>query len=113
MLRSLGGFLCACALVLAAAIAPAHAGMQNDLALCTAAEGRPSAAACTRVMNSGRLRDEDIHIGYYNRADSYEKAGDFDKALADLNKVVDLRPKFAHKPTPRPGTSSGRPRGDG
>ena len=82
MLRSLGGFLCACALVLAAAIAPAHAGMQNDLALCTAAEGRPSAAACTRVMNSGRLRDEDIRIGYYNRADSYEKAGDFDKATA-------------------------------
>jgi tetratricopeptide (TPR) repeat protein len=95
MLRSLGGFVCVCAVVLAAGIAPAQAGMQNDLALCTAAEGRPSAAACTRVMNSGRLRDEDVYIGYYNRADSYEKAGDFDKALADLNKVVELRPKFA------------------
>ena len=95
MQRSLGGFVCTCAVVLAAGIAPARAGMQNDLALCTAAEGRPSAAACTRVMNSGRLRDEDVYIGYYNRADAYEKAGDFDKALADLDQVIQIRPKFA------------------
>ncbi len=95
MLRSTGRFVCTCALVFAAGFAPAYAGMQNDLELCTAAQGRSSAAACTRVMNSGRLRDQDVYIGYYNRADAYEKAGDFAKALADLDKVIEIKPKFA------------------
>jgi tetratricopeptide (TPR) repeat protein len=89
LLRTLAAALCL------AAASSAHAGMERDLAMCTAAEGRPSAAACTRVMNSGRLRDEDFYIGYYNRADALERAGDFDAALADANKVVTMRPKFA------------------
>ena len=99
MLRLSGSFVFAGALVLAAGfvagITPARAGMQNDLALCTAAEGLQSAAACTRVMNSGRLRDQDTYIGYYNRADAYERAGELDKALADLNKVIEIKPTFA------------------
>lgn len=73
----------------------ASAGMSQDLKSCTAAEGRNSAAACTRVMNSGRLPREQFYIGYFNRGSGYRRAGDFDKALADFKKVVTLRPKFA------------------
>ena len=73
----------------------AQAGMQQDLNNCTAAEGRNSAAACTRVMNSGRLPRAQFYIGYFNRGSGYRRAGDFDKALADFGRVVKLKPKFA------------------
>jgi tetratricopeptide (TPR) repeat protein len=75
--------------------APASAGMTQDLASCTAAEGRSSAAACTRVMNSGRLPREQFYIGHFNRGTAYRRAGDFEKALADFEKVVALNPRFA------------------
>ncbi len=58
-------------------------------------KGADSAAACTRVMNSGRLPSEQFYIGYFNRGSGYRRAGDFDKALADFNKVVKLKPAFA------------------
>lgn len=73
----------------------AEAGMRQDLANCTAAKGRGSAAACTRVMNSGRLPRAQFYIGYFNRGSGYRRAGDFDKALADFSRVVKLRPNFA------------------
>jgi tetratricopeptide (TPR) repeat protein len=73
----------------------ASAGMSQDLASCTAAEGRSSAAACTRVMNSGRLPREQFYIGYFNRGSGLHQAGDSHRALADFNKVVKLKPRFA------------------
>jgi tetratricopeptide (TPR) repeat protein len=73
----------------------ASAGMGQDLANCTAAVGLSSAVACTRVMKSGRLRDEQYYIGYFNRGTAYRRAGDFEKARADFDRVVKLRPKFA------------------
>jgi tetratricopeptide (TPR) repeat protein len=73
----------------------AEAGMRQDLESCTAAEGLSSAAACTRVMDSGRLPREQFYIGYFNRGSGYRRAGDFDKALADFKRVVTLKPKFA------------------
>jgi Tfp pilus assembly protein PilF len=73
----------------------AQAGMSADLKNCTAAEGRGSAAACTRVINSGRLPREQFYIGYFNRGSGYRRAGDFAEALADFERVVKLRPKFA------------------
>jgi tetratricopeptide (TPR) repeat protein len=73
----------------------AEAGMRQDLKSCTAAKGRGSAAACTRVMNSGRLPRRQFYIGYFNRGSGYRRAGDFAKALADFKRVVKLKPKFA------------------
>jgi tetratricopeptide (TPR) repeat protein len=74
---------------------PAAASMRRDLASCTAAQGRAAAAACTRVMNSGRLPRKQFYIGYFNRGAAYRRAGDLDKALADFNRVVALRPHFS------------------
>ena len=69
--------------------------MQQDLANCTAAKGLNSAAACTRVMNSGRLPRAQFYIGHFNRGSGYRRAGEFAKALADFQKVVKLKPRFA------------------
>lgn len=82
-------------LLLAGLATPAFAGMNDDLASCTAAKGRDSADACTRVMNSGRLPREQFYIGYFNRGAGYRKAGDLDAALADFNRVIGLNPDFA------------------
>lgn len=93
MLRQ--AFIVSAVLVPMCHAAPSFAGMRQDLASCTAAKGRSSAAACTRVMNSGRLPRSQSYIGHFNRGSSYRRAGDFRKALADFQKVVALKPRFA------------------
>jgi tetratricopeptide (TPR) repeat protein len=83
------------ALLPIAAAVPAHAGMKQDLADCTAADRPASAGACTRVMNSGRLPDEQFYIGHYNRGWSYLNSGEYDKALADFDKSISHLPSYA------------------
>ena len=73
----------------------AMAGMSQDLASCTAAKGLSSAVACTRVMDSGRLPDEQAWIGHFNRGSGYRRANAYDQALADFDKAVELKPRFA------------------
>ncbi len=75
--------------------APSQAGMNKDLADCTASDRPTSAAACTRVMNSGRLPDEQFYIGHYNRGWSYFNAGDNDRALADFDKSIKYLSTYA------------------
>lgn len=74
---------------------PGVAGMRQDLKSCTAALGRSSAAACSRVMASGRLPRSQFYIGYFNRGSAYRRAGDAKKALSDFNKVLKRKPGFA------------------
>src|SRR5262245_5288300 len=83
------------ALLAMAGAVPAHAGMKQDLADCTAADRATSAAACTRVMNSGRLPDEQLYIGHYNRGWSYLNSSDYDKALADFDKSIKYLSSYA------------------
>jgi tetratricopeptide (TPR) repeat protein len=75
--------------------APAFAGMNQDLADCTAADRAASADACTRVMDSGRLPNNQLYIGHHNRGWSYFNAGDADKALADFDKSIEHNPDYA------------------
>jgi tetratricopeptide (TPR) repeat protein len=82
-------------LLLAGLLSPSFAGMDEDLASCTAAKGRDSANACTRVMDSGRLPRSQFYIGYFNRGSGYRRAGDLDAALADFNRVIALNSDFA------------------
>jgi len=96
MLRSYPSRLSA-ALALAVSIgaSPSLAGMTQDLADCSAADRKTSADACTRVMNSGRLPDEQFYIGYFNRAWAYYRAGDYDKALSDFDKSISRNAGYA------------------
>jgi len=82
-------------LLLAFTALPAAAGMQQDLSSCTAAKDRAGAAACTRVMSSGRLPREQMYIGYFNRGTAWRRAGEVDKAIDDFTKVLELKPGFA------------------
>jgi tetratricopeptide (TPR) repeat protein len=99
MLRSyfvlIGGVLTGGFLIAALLATSASAGMSQDLSSCTAAKDRGAAAACTRVMNSGRLPQEQMYIGYFNRGTAQRSADDPDKAVADYSKVLQLKPGFA------------------
>ena len=74
---------------------PSLAGMKRDIADCSASNRVRAAAACTRVMNSGRLPRRQFYIGYFNHGAAYRKGGNNKRALADFNRVVKLRPSFA------------------
>jgi tetratricopeptide (TPR) repeat protein len=74
---------------------PGFAGMDKDLADCTAADRKTSADACTRVMNSGRLPKNQFYIGHFNRASAYFFAANYEKALADFDKSIDYNPGYA------------------
>ncbi|MBZ0210013.1 MAG: tetratricopeptide repeat protein [Hyphomicrobium sp.] len=90
----IGGVLTGGFLLVALLATSASAGMSQDLASCTAARDRSAAAACTRVMNSGRLPREQMYIGHFNRGTAYQRAGDFAKAISDFTKVLELKPDF-------------------
>ena len=92
LLRSLAG---PCFVASVWMSAPAAAGMTQDLSDCTAADRKTSAEACTRVMNSGRLPDEQAYIGYYNRGWSYFNAGAYDNALRDFDQSIKRKPDYA------------------
>lgn len=74
---------------------PAFAGMNQDLADCTASDRKTSVDACTRVMNSGRLPKEQFYIGHYNRGWSHFNAGQSEKALADFDKSISYNSGYA------------------
>lgn len=74
---------------------PSMAGMTKDLADCTAADRPSSAAACTRVLESGRLPRSQHYIAHYNRGWSHYNAGNYDEALADLDAAVEHNSGYA------------------
>src|SRR4029078_12792967 len=90
----IGGLLTGGFLLLAVLTSGAQAGMSQDLSSCTAAKNSAAANACTRVMDSGRLPREQLYIVYFNRGTAFRRAGDFDKAISDFTKVLELKPSF-------------------
>lgn len=75
--------------------APAFAGMKADLAKCTNAQARDAAAACTRILKSGRLPKKQRYIAHFNRGWSYRNNGQFQKALRDFNRAIALNANHA------------------
>jgi tetratricopeptide (TPR) repeat protein len=82
-------------LAAAIAAAPAYAGMQEDLADCPNPNRPDSAAACSRILSSGRLPKGQFYIAYFNRGWAYRQAGDAARARADFDTVLKLNPRYA------------------
>ena len=90
----IGGVLTGGLLAVVLQATSAAAGMQRDLSNCTAAKDRAAAAACTRVMASGRLPKAQMYIGFFNRGTALSRVGDYDKAIADFSRALERRPQF-------------------
>jgi lipoprotein NlpI len=48
--------------------------------------------SCSRAIASGRLSSSKLATALYNRGIAYQDRGDFDRAIADFDRVVELRP---------------------
>mgnify|MGYP001189150271 CR=1 FL=1 len=72
---------------------PASAGMVED---CFKASGDKSIRACTRLINSGRLRGRNLAVTYTQRGYGYRNKRQFDLAIVDYKKAIKLNPTKHH-----------------
>jgi tetratricopeptide (TPR) repeat protein len=72
---------------------PAPAASTDDQAICfKGTVGDEIAAACTRLIASGRLGSGDLARALSQRANLSTRIGNFDAAMADLSEVLRLEP---------------------
>jgi TonB family protein len=85
------------ALVLVSAPCVALAQSSQDWKSCTADDAEDFAiSACTRLLETNELRQEDRAIAYYNRGAARWRKRDFDTAIADENEAIEINPKLAN-----------------
>lgn len=74
------------------ALSPALAGDQEE---CHAVDNFDRAIpACTRILEAPATKKDFVVWSTFNRAAAYERKGEFDKALTDYNKVLQLEPQY-------------------
>jgi len=87
------------ALGMVATALPAAAQTQQQIDSCTnkghAFEPDQSISACAAVLSSGRWSGKDLAWAYSNRGLAYMHKGDADRAIADINKAIELDPTMA------------------
>src|SRR6202045_2679309 len=87
------------AMLLASLLAapPASAGYAEDKRDCftTGYGGAKRVAACTRVIDSGRLRGRDLAGAYQTRAEGYRIIKEYDSGLADFARAIGIDPRGA------------------
>jgi tetratricopeptide (TPR) repeat protein len=52
--------------------------------------------ACTRLIETNELRQDNRAIAYYNRGSAHWRRLDFAAAIADENEAIEIDPKFAN-----------------
>jgi tetratricopeptide (TPR) repeat protein len=83
-------------MVLWLAAAPAQADFASDNKMCftiDATKGAEKVAACTRLIQSGRLRGKDLAPAYQDRAEGNRLLKNLDASLADFDRAIDLNPR--------------------
>jgi tetratricopeptide (TPR) repeat protein len=73
-------------------IVPAAA---DDGEVCVRGSGDTAIEACTRLLNSGRYDKRNLALIYSNRANQWERKGDFDKAMQDHSEAIRTDPTYA------------------
>ena len=71
------------------------AGINADLAKCTAAKAPDAAKACSRVLRSGRLPKRQLYIAHFNRGWAYRNSRKYKEALRDFSRSISLNSKHA------------------
>jgi tetratricopeptide (TPR) repeat protein len=66
----------------------------GDLAACRGAAGDVRIAACTRVIDGGRVRGRDLAMAHVRRANELHKHKEHDRALADLDAAIRIDPNL-------------------
>ena len=66
-----------------------------DWKICNADDHDAAIAACTRLIGNGKLSKKNLAIAYLNRGVSYERNGEYDKAIADATLNIETDPREA------------------
>ena len=83
------------ALVCALTSGNALAQNQQDWKSCEAEQAETALPACTRLIESGTLDDKKRVIAYDNRGVAHFRQADYDRAIADYTKAIEIDPKYA------------------
>jgi tetratricopeptide (TPR) repeat protein len=73
----------------------AHAQQVGDFKQCGRAELPTAIAACTRLIDGGSLVGEPLAATYVGRARAYAVRRDYQSAINDLSKAIEIEPNFA------------------
>src|SRR5262249_12991925 len=75
------------------ALAGSAAAAADDSEICRGHTGN-TIAACTRVINSARATRLQVGDAYINRGQHYYEIKEYDKAIDDFNRAIQLKPKW-------------------
>jgi tetratricopeptide (TPR) repeat protein len=67
---------------------------QEDWPACTTNNDQAAIAACTRLIESGQLTVEESSRAFHHRGRAYRSTLKFDRAIADYNEAVRLKPDY-------------------
>jgi tetratricopeptide (TPR) repeat protein len=96
------------ALVLVTASCAALAQSDGDLKLCKAEDADDVAIpACTRLIEASTLGQDELATIYYHRGAAHWRKSDYDRAIADENKAIEIDPNYANAYMRRGGASYG------
>lgn len=81
------------------AFADASLAQSDDVQKCAleAEASSPDRAIdnCTTAIQSGELSDQELAIAYYNRGFAFYSKSDYDNAIRDYDRSINLQPKYA------------------
>jgi tetratricopeptide (TPR) repeat protein len=86
------GFAVFC-LAIFATSSVALADSKKDWDDCASNDPERSLAGCNKIIARGKDTKANLAIAHYNRGNDYQADGDHDKAIADYNKSIDLKPQ--------------------
>ena len=73
-----------------------QAAKAYDSADCRSSNPDLAITVCSAIIDAGKETKENIAVAYRLRAIAYGKKGDFERAIKDFDKLVDLYPKNAN-----------------
>jgi tetratricopeptide (TPR) repeat protein len=83
-------FLCVVLGLAAAFIMPATPALADDAEVCASSEPDQAILACTRLISNNEVSEADRGTAYVNRANAYANKGDYDRAIADATRAIEL-----------------------
>ncbi len=71
------------------------AAAADDAEICYTQSGNVAMAACSRAIESGRLRGRKLAVTYNNRGEEWKAKRDLSRAMTDYEQAIRIDPQYA------------------